>query len=39
MRSLHRGTFFYNTDNDTVDLSGEIDQFLYLKSAAEKLVL
>ena len=39
MRSLHRGTFFYNTDNDTVDLSGEIDQFLYLESAAEKLIL
>ena len=39
MRSLHRGTFFYNTDNDTVDLSGEIDQFLYLKSTAKKFIL
>ena len=39
MCSLHLGTFFYNADNDTVDLSGEIDQFLYLESAAEKLIL
>ena len=33
------GTFFYNTNNDTVDLSGEIDQFLYLKSTTKKLIL
>ena len=37
MCSLHRGTFFYNTDNDTVDLSGEIDQFLYLDPQPKSL--
>ena len=30
--------FLYDADNDTVDLSGEIDQFLYLESAAKELV-
>ena len=37
--SLDRLAFLYDADNDTVDLSGEIDQFLYLESAAEKLIL
>ena len=39
MCSLDWLAFLYDADNDTVDLSGEIDQFLYLESAAEKLIL
>ena len=36
--SLDWLAFLYDADNDTVDLSGEIDQFLYLKSTAKELV-